>query len=331
MVLSVIRQSVYFTLPYIFGIVYKSEEWGENMRWDKALNLLISIFLCVNIALAWINYEKLVKTYEVSDGRIKTIVSILDKENIKIEGKLPTVFSPKSSIWIEPIEITSSMRDSLVECVLGKERDLITITKDNQDVKYGRNALVYGKGEEELRFYKESIIYTNKSLAQQRGKLTEKEAFKYAKKFIERLNLEEYLKDAKIEAISESYGWDVTYYGVYKGLPVFDSFVKVKVSEAGVFEAEVKCIDITDKVGRLKPLYPIDDVLFGLQELKLEQDQIVVESVELGYRLDHTEGMHILAEEAVPMYKIQIRGLATPIFVNAYTNTYEEILFISQH
>ena len=301
------------------------------MRWDRALNLLIGIFLCVNLALAWINYEKFIKTYEVSDERIKTIVSILDKENIKIEGKLPTVFSPKSSIWIEPIEITSTIRDGLVERILGEERSLITITKDGEDVQYGRNALVYSKGEEELRFYKENILYLNKAIEKEKGKLTEKEALKYTKKFVERLNLEEYLKDAKIEVISESYGWDVTYYKVYKGLPVFDSFVKVKVSEAGVFEAEIKCIVITDKVGRLKPLYPIDDVLFGLQELKLEQSQKVVESVELGYRLDHTEGMHILAEEAVPMYKIQIKGLATPIFVNAYTNTYEEILFISQH
>lgn len=318
-------------MPYIFGIVYKSEEWGENMRWDKALNVLIGIFIFINITLAWINYEKLVKAYEVSDERVKTILSILEKENIKIEGKLPTMFSPQSSIWIEPIEITSTMRDRLVENVLGKNRDLITITKDNQDIQYGRNTLVYGKGEEELRFYKESIVYTHKALEQTRGGLTEKEAFKYAKKFLERLKLEEYLKEVKIEAISESYGWDVTYYEVYKGLPIFDSFVKLKICEAGVFEAQLKCIEVTDKIGGLKPLYPIDDVLFGLQEINLKQDQIVVESVELGYRLDHTEGMQILAEEAVPMYKIQIKGLATPIFVNAYTNTYEEILFISQH
>lgn len=306
-------------------------EGGETMRWDRALNLLIIIFLCINLALAWINYESLVVTYQVTDERIDTITSILKKNNIEVDTKLPKVFSPKSSIWIEPIEITSNMRDQVVTKVLGEDRTQITITKDAYDAKYGRNALVYNKGEEELKFYKERILYHNKGLENEVSTLNQKEALKIAKDFVERFKLENHFDNVKIESRSGSYGWDVTYYEVYKGLPVFDSFVKMRVSDAGVLSAELRCLVITDKVGQLKPLYPVDEVLFGLPEIDLDQTDYVVESVELGYRLDHTEGMHILAEEAVPMYKIQMRGLITPIFVNAYTNTYEEILFISQH
>ncbi|MDA3733498.1 two-component system regulatory protein YycI [Niameybacter massiliensis] len=301
------------------------------MRWDKALNLLIAIFLCLNIVLAWINYEKLVVTYQVSDDRLDTITSILKKNNIKVDAKLPRVFSPKSSIWLEPVQITSTIRDGVVSNVFGEDRSLITITKDAYDVKYGRNALVYSKQEEELKFSKERISYHHKGIENEGNALSEKEALKLAKRFVENLEMENYFQDVKIESRSESYGWDITYYEVYKGLPVFDSYIKLRVSEGGVFDAEVRCLVITDKVGQLKPLYPIDEVLFGLQELNLDQTERIVESVELGYRLDNIEGMHILAEEAVPMYKIQMRGLTTPIFVNAYTNTYEEILFISQY
>ncbi|WP_053983054.1 two-component system regulatory protein YycI [Niameybacter massiliensis] len=301
------------------------------MRWDKALNLLIAIFLCLNIVLAWINYEKLVVTYQVSDDRLDTITSILKKNNIKVDAKLPRVFSPKSSIWLEPVQITSAIRDGVVSNVFGEDRSLITITKDAYDVKYGRNALVYSKQEEELKFSKERISYHHKGIENEGNALSEKEALKLARRFVENLEMENYFQDVKIESRSESYGWDITYYEVYKGLPVFDSYIKLRVSEGGVFDAEVRCLVITDKVGQLKPLYPIDEVLFGLQELNLDQTERIVESVELGYRLDNIEGMHILAEEAVPMYKIQMKGLTTPIFVNAYTNTYEEILFISQY
>lgn len=315
-------------LPYLIN---KSEEWGKNMRWDKALNLLIAIFLCLNIILAWINYEKLVVTYQVSDERLDTITSILEKNNIKIDAKLPRVFSPKSSIWIEPVQITSSIRDGLVSRILGENRSLITITKDTYEARYGRNALIYTKDEEELKFSKERIIYHHKGFENAGKALSQKEALKLAKGFVEKLEVENYFQEVKIESRSESYGWDITYYEVYKGLPIFDSYIKLRVSDGGVFDAEVRCLVITDKVGGLKPLYPIDEVLFGLQELNLDQTERIVESVELGYRLDNIEGMHILAEEAVPMYKIQMKGLTTPIFVNAYTNTYEEILFISQY
>lgn len=301
------------------------------MRWDKALNLLIAIFLCLNIVLAWINYEKLVVTYQVSEDRLDTITSILEKNNIKVDAKLPRIFSPKSSIWLEPVQITSAIRDGVVSNVFGEDRSLITITKDAYDVKYGRNALVYSKQQEELKFSKERISYHHKGIENEGNALSEKEALKLAKTFVENLEMENYFQDVKIESRSESYGWDITYYEVYKGLPVFDSYIKLRVSEGGVFDAEVRCLVITDKVGQLKPLYPIDEVLFGLQELNLDQTERIVESVELGYRLDNIEGMHILAEEAVPMYKIQMKGLTTPIFVNAYTNTYEEILFISQY
>lgn len=301
------------------------------MRWDKALNLLIAIFLCLNIVLAWINYEKLVVTYQVSEDRLDTITSILEKNNIKVDAKLPRIFSPKSSIWLEPVQITSAIRDGVVSNVFGEDRSLITITKDAYDVKYGRNALVYSKQEEELKFSKERISYHHKGIENEGNALSEKEALKLARRFVENLEMENYFQDVKIESRSESYGWDITYYEVYKGLPVFDSYIKLRVSEGGVFDAEVRCLVITDKVGQLKPLYPIDEVLFGLQELNLDQTERIVESVELGYRLDNIEGMHILAEEAVPMYKIQMKGLTTPIFVNAYTNTYEEILFISQY
>ena len=299
------------------------------MRWNKALNFLLIIFICLNIALAWINYDRFNGSYKVSEERIQTIKSLLADRNIQVKADLPTLFIPRSSIWIEPIEISASLRDAIVNRLFGKERADVTITNEVSG-DYGKNALIYSKGEAQLKFYKDHIGYRNEAAKSKETAVSIKQASKFAKDFIRQLDLADHLKEVKIDYRSESYGIAVTYYEVYRGLPIFDSYVKMKISPNGVFEAEVRCLEVTDKVSLTKPLYPIDQVLFALQNPIVENETYVIESVELGYRLDHSEGMHILSEEAVPVYKITIEGLSDPIFVNAYTNTYEKILFISQ-
>lgn len=299
------------------------------MRWNKALNGLLIIFIVLNVALGWMNYNRFNRFYRISDERIETIKGILAQRQIQVKADLPTLFMPRSSIWIEPMQITTTLRDQLVNRVFGKEREGVTITNETSS-EYGKNALIYRQEEAELAFYKTFLTYRNGAKQQEEGVLSQKQASKFAKAFVKQLNLEDYLKEVKIDYRSESYGMEVTYYEVYRGLPIFDSFVKMKISPQGVFEAEVRCLEVTDKVSLTKPLYPIDQVLFALQKPIEENKAYVIESVELGYRLNYTEGVHILSEEATPMYKITIEGLSDPIFVNAYTNTYEEILFISQ-
>ena len=299
------------------------------MRWNKALNGLLIIFIVLNVALGWMNYDRFNRFYRISDERIETIKGILAQREIQVKADLPTLFIPRSSIWIEPMQITTTLRDQLVNRVFGKEREGVTITNETSG-EYGKNALIYRQEEAELAFYKTFLTYRNGAKQQEEGVLSQKQASKFAKAFVKQLNLEDYLKEVKIDYRSESYGMEVTYYEVYRGLPIFDSYVKMKISPKGVFEAEVRCLEVTDQVSLTKPLYPIDQVLFALQKPIGENKAYVIESVELGYRLSQTEGVHILSEEAVPMYKITIEGLSDPIFVNAYTNTYEEILFISQ-
>lgn len=300
------------------------------MRWNKALNYLLAIFIGVNSVLALVNYQRFIAVYSLSEDQIQTIVSILKDKRIEVEAKLPTLFVPRSSIWIEPIEISSSVRDQIVNHLFGEERAGMTITNESNGMGYGKNALVYSKEEAQLKFYKDRMYYTNGAAESKESDLGCRQALKLAKAFVKQLNLTDHFEEVKIDYRSESYGMSVTYYEVYKGLPIFDSYVKMKISPSGVFEAEVRCLEVTDKVGLVKPLYPIDQVLFALEESPVSNETYVIESVELGYRLDYSEGMHILSEEAMPMYKITIKGLSEPIFVNAYTNTYEEILFISQ-
>lgn len=300
------------------------------MRWDKALNYLIAIFLCLNILLAVVHYERYTTTYKVSEEQIDTVISILEKQAIEVKADLPISFAPRPSLWIEPIEVTTTLRDQLINSLLGEDRSRITITNESSTQEYGKNVLIYSMEEKQLKFYNDKITYSNAGIDKATNNLSYKEALKYAKAFIKQINMEEYFSEVKIDYRSESYGATVTYYKVYRGLPIFDSYVKMELLPGGIFEAEIKCLKITDKVGPMKPLYPIDQVLFGLQDLDLGDGGYTIEAVELGYRLDNAEGMHILSEEAVPMYKIKIKGLSAPVFVNAYTNTYEEILFISQ-
>lgn len=289
------------------------------MKWEKALNVLIGIFLIVNVVLGAGNYMKHVKAYRVSEERMTTIKSILNDRGIVFECDLPESFKPVKTLWLEPLEIDSQTRDGLVKRLFGKNNERMTISKKSSDEPYEEMALVYSDQSEEIVFQGNTIIYRNHTLQKDNAKLKKEQALSMAKKFVNRLEIKENFKKIKIDYRSESYGGVVTYYEVCNKLPIFDSYIRMEVTPSGVVYAEVKGATIADKVGTTKPLDPIDKVLFDIDEQISQPTPLTIENVELGYSMKNNEGMHILDEEAVPVYKIDIKGLSEPIFVNAYT------------
>ena len=45
-----------------------------------------------------------------------------------------------------------------------------------------------------------------------------------------------------------------------------------------------------------------------------------ITDVTLGYKVIDERNILLLGAQLIPVYKIQIKGLNTPIYVNAYTN-----------
>lgn len=295
------------------------------MKWDKALTYLIIMFLCVNIGLAIGNYNKSVRTYRLSDRRKENITSVLKDNNVIVKTKMPTQFAPVSSIWVLPVEVTPSVRDDLVKKLISSDGEGVRITKEMSELPYEQATRVYTKDEKELKFSTNYVYYKDSSIEVSNSFMPANKAKDIANEFLKKVDMLKNTKKLKIEHRNESYGASMTYYEVYDNLPIFGSYIHMKIAEDGVFEVILHGNTVGDKAQNKKPIYPIDTVLFGLMDEVDTSEPIIIEDMTLGYAVPSSVEMHVLREEAVPMYKISIQGLNKPLFVNAYTNTVEDL------
>lgn len=302
------------------------------MNWNKALNLLIVMFIIVNAMLGVANYKKHIQAYKISNEQVEMITKLLEEKGITLDCSLPKSFKPVDSLWIEPIEIEleTKIRDHLIKTFLKSELPGVMITKDpNSSQEESR--FIYKYDNKELRFVDNEVYYLDKNLTLEDTVIDEQQVLQVAEVFFEQLPMSESYKNVKIQHKIESYGAEVTYYEVYKGFPLFNSYVRMQVTPEGVYSAESKLVKKCEEREVARPLYPIHRVLF---ELIGSFDEIIskfgeyvapiITNIELGYMIPHRDRKHLLEEEAVPMYKIELKGLEEPLFVNAYTNELKE-------
>lgn len=298
------------------------------MRWGKALTNLIIIFILLNIVLAFWNYDKSINTYRLTPQRMNNVTSLLEKEDITLKVPLPESFRPQSPIWIVPVEITSEKRDKLVKSILGAGDSKVSITKEKSTRPYENPSRIYTKDTEILRFQNNNnIIYENTAALvdkSEEAKAPKREqALSFAKEFAQKVELGDNFKEIEVRYVEAGTWGRVIYYETYKGSPIFNSYIHMKVSEKGVFKAYIHALDVEETKTSKKSIYPIDRVLIALQDILKERAPVTISSIELGYAMKNTQGIHILKEEAIPMYKMMLDGLDVPLFVNAYTNTLE--------
>ncbi len=289
------------------------------MEWNKALNALIIVFIGINSLLGIANYNKYVKVYRIDATAQESIVAILNNKGIIVEAALPETFKPVDTVWCEPLQLEVKAREQLVSRVLGSDSDAIKISKEAISEPYQQTALVYRKAEEALVVAGNYIAYTNNGIQKNDGTIGKEQAQTSAAEFFNKIKLEEMFQNVKITYKIESYGMSVTYYELYNQLPIFDSYIRIEVTPEGVVSAVMQGFRQIEKIGTIKPLQPIDQVLFDIEEQIERQPPFTISGIELGYSMNNKSGMHILEEEALPVYKLEIKGLIEPVFVNAYT------------
>ena len=113
--------------------------------------------------------------------------------------------------------------------------------------------------------------------------------------------------------------WKITYYPLLEDLPVMDSYLEFYVSSEGVMNAKMYLADIQLESEIKKDIYAVDLALFGIEETVLENGYSEIEKVTLCYKQEENEE-NVLGQKIIPTYKIEVKGLEEPLFVNAYTN-----------
>lgn len=291
------------------------------MNGKRILNELIGIFLFLNIALLTFNVIKTVESYRINTTRINNVTYALEQRGIYLETQLPRNFTPKSQANLSDL-IGSNMtaeRYNMVSALFGENSGNVIVTKDSNAPK----SMIHRYGSEVLTFNENTIVYTNTDISSENNKeVSLQSAKKICKDFIKRLNYNKVFNNAYIQCSSNENNLEITFFRKYKGIPVFDEYIRFELIAGKIQKATMQLGKIRQLEGDeiKRTIYPIDLVLFGIDdELEVEKPMYITD-ITLGYKAIDESNIMLLGTQLIPTYKIEIRGLKNPIYVNAYTN-----------
>lgn len=289
------------------------------MNGKKLLNRLIKLFLVLNLALFATNYISRSKAYLLPQERITHIYELLATEGIKIEGELIRDFSPKKQADLIYKGDGLSVRNEIVKSFFSN--DLASVKRSKVDSKQhpGDKVWSYTLNGETLNFDKYELRYENSSIENNGTKLSLDESKRLCASLMDRIGLKLDSTQYIIEGQDKEAYWQLTYYNKLEDLPVLDLYMTFDVYGTGISNATLYLgeIEMNSKTGQ--DIYPIDLVLFGIEEELLKSEHKSIKKVSMAYkRLE--DGDSIWGQKIVPVYKIDLDGLEEPLFVNAYTN-----------
>lgn len=291
------------------------------MNAGKVLTRLIQVFLAINILLFIINGVKITTAYVLSKERVANITSLLESRNIFVDVPLPQLFIPKRKGAIIIPENTTETREQLVKALLSPRLEEISIATERNSEYEKTPSRIYSRNGTTITFSGYDIIYRNTNITA-KGPAKLPAAKNMSRSFIDKAGLKNVFKNAYVEDASTDEMTELIYYPRFEGIPIFDSYIAFYISESGILEAVMHMakMESLKSMNTRYTIYPIDIVLFGIEDHLEFKKPLHITNIILGYHSFQEEGLDILQQEIIPAYKISIEGLKEPLFVNAYTN-----------
>lgn len=289
------------------------------MNGKRVLDGLIKLFVILNLGLFIFNYVSSSNAYLLSEERIEHITQLLEKEGIHIDTELIRDFSPKKNADLQYIGDGISIRDEIVKSFFNSDLARVKRFKKESEVNAGEEMRYYSLNGETLIFDKYALRYENESNKSNHAKPTIEQAKRMCMNLLKRISSVSTSADYEIEIVEHEYYLTLTYFPKLDGIPIVDASMTFEVYKAGVASAAMYLgkIEITSEKG--KEIYPVDLILFGIEEYILENQYTTIKEVELVYKRAKSED-NIWGQQIIPVYKIEFDGLEEALFVNAYNN-----------
>lgn len=289
------------------------------MNGKRVLDGLIKLFVILNLGLFIFNYVSSSNEYLLSEERIEHITQLLEKEGIHIDTELIRDFSPKKNADLQYIGDGISIRDEIVKSFFNSDLARVKRFKKESEVNAGEEMRYYSLNGETLIFDKYALRYENESNKSNNAKPTIEQAKRMCMNLLKRISSASTSADYEIEIVEHEYYLTLTYFPKLDGIPIVDASMTFEVYKAGVASGTMYLgkIEITSEKG--KEIYPVDLILFGIEEYILENQYTTIKEVELVYKRAKSED-NIWGQQIIPVYKIEFDGLEEALFVNAYNN-----------
>ena len=289
------------------------------MNWSRGKNRLIILFLCINVLLGWANYRKNSSAYVLKESQVEDIKTILEENNIFVDSPIPKKYRPLPKLTVSPFPINSTIREDFVKKILGT-LDGVTISVESAKTPNQKPRRIYRKDEEVVSFEGENILYYHEG-GLDTGAISVDEAQKLAEDWLSQIDYSP--RKMHRQVVEDSDCVYVIYYDKFDGIPVFDSYIKTKITSSGVKEAEIHKVELGQVIGEKQEIYSADQVFFYLLKLIAADEPTHIKDIMLGYALENPKGTHLIAEKALPFYQIILED-GRIYYINAYNSEIRE-------
>ncbi len=275
-----------------------------------AKNYTIIFLLVLNLVLFLLSFL-LEEKYKISKEQQNTIISYLEKENIKVYADIPKKYEPMAQISMKK----TKHDDLTLQKIFFDDNDDLIRTEKFEDT-------IFKQGEKILKVNNLFIYFQD---------LEKKENFIYNKENC--LNIaEEYKKSIEdiygkmhLDRIVEEQDYFlISYIQKIDGYKIFNSTLNIKVFKDGEIDIYFNNYQKPDIISEKINIYSVDEALYTFcKEIRslIPDREIYIRDIDLGYYLKMDS--ENITFSFLPYYRFYIKGNETPFYVNAYTNSFE--------
>lgn len=256
------------------------------MEWKKAKNILIIMFLMIDVFLLGLNFFQSPK----SNGDYEQLNTMLLKNNIQLSENVS--LKNKKNVFVYEFYF-SDVKEELKKTLLGEYFK----TEKNEFVSKNKKATLSINGN------KISYFNTNPNF-DGFGKVKEKNVQKKLKPYLKMLGIEKYAKFDKVVYADGEY--TVTYNFFVDNNQLFSSSLEFVVSEKGIHKI-LGNLNVPDKAKGYKfELSNLETILVSFSQNVNFSDVTKITEITYGYFISEYE--NAVVSQALPVYMIKASG-----------------------
>ena len=279
------------------------------MDWKLAKNYTIIFLIILNIILFIANLTNYGK-YRISKVQKNAVISYLSKNNISIYDDLATEYFP-----MQQLEAKKVSHDYF------NLQDIFFQNTDNIKRTEEFNNTIFSNKTEVLTISSDYIFYEDNMTL---------ENFNYSKENVLKIcadysaKIKKYYGGFNLNIIYENKGYFLAeYISEYGGYNIFNNYILFKIYKDGTKGITFHYLQIEGFLGDKIDICSADEALyiFSKEIKKIFTRDIAIKKMELGYFTNETKE-NSSKYSLIPYYRIYIKGIDTPFYLNAYTNTF---------
>ena len=287
------------------------------MDWSRAKNILIAMFLIINIFLSYQLYTISRSQYiYIEEEELESIKQHLTEKNIQLETEIPdrVLISPSIKVKYHEFDIEK------VEEIFFNDVDYeLTNSAQGLEMKNGDITVEVKNG-----IY---VTYRNQAVQIKQKDINEEKCINNAYSFINKLQINSGNQFTRVKEVEKGY-IRLVIGQEYNKLSIDSSQIEIIATEEGVVSANINWLESVKPDKRYNIITPVMALLKAFENRGEKEEPVFIKQIRQGYYFapnvsDDSDNNSALEGILSPMWIIA--SDKTEVYINAYNEKYEMI------